>query len=69
MNLPTRSYNFLRRAGLNTSEDIFQHSDSIYKIRNCGEKSFTEILNAMKNLGYDTSVMEQNNPYNWGCEK
>lgn len=65
MNLSIRPYNILRRAGLNTSEDVYQNSDRIYKLRNCGEISYREIVNAMKELGYDTTTMEQNKLDSW----
>ena len=52
LNLSVRSYNCLKRAGINTVKELISRSsDDLYKIRNFGKKSFDEITLKLKELG------------------
>lgn len=74
LDLSIRSFNCLKRAGINTVEDMISiidngGIDACMKIRNLGRKSLEEILYKLQNIGYpadhavDRFVVElQNNP-------
>jgi len=52
LDLSVRSYNCLKRAGMNTVEDLTNRSEEdMMKVRNLGRKSLEEVLNKMANLG------------------
>jgi len=52
MDLSVRSYNCLKRAGINTVEDLANKTeDEMMKVRNLGRKSLEEVLNKMAELG------------------
>ncbi|MDR1253917.1 MAG: DNA-directed RNA polymerase subunit alpha [Oscillospiraceae bacterium] len=54
LDLSVRSFNCLKRAGVNTLEDLVHKSENdIVKVRNLGKKSFNEVLNKLKSLGFD----------------
>ncbi len=54
MDLSVRSYNCLKRAGINTLEDIIQCTmEDMAKVRNLGRKSLEEVINKVRVLGYD----------------
>ena len=57
LDLSVRSYNCLKRAGINTVEDLCAKSmDDLMKVRNMGRKSLDEILNKLEGMGLHLSV-------------
>ena len=51
LDLSVRSYNCLKRAGINTVEDLINRSEEdMMKVRNLGRKSLEEVINKLKNL-------------------
>lgn len=59
LDLSVRSYNCLKRAGINTVEDLTNRTEEdMMKVRNLGRKSLEEVLNKMKALGLALSPME-----------
>ena len=56
LELSVRSYNCLKRAGINTvSELTNKTSDDMMKVRNLGRKSLEEVLAKLKELGLQLS--------------
>ena len=52
LELSVRSYNCLKRAGINTVEDLCTKTmDDLMKVRNMGRKSLDEILNKLESMG------------------
>lgn len=52
LELSVRSYNCLKRAGINTVEELINRSsEDMMKVRNLGRKSLEEVLNKLKELG------------------
>ncbi|WP_040410822.1 DNA-directed RNA polymerase subunit alpha [Desulfosporosinus sp. OT] len=52
LNLSVRSYNCLKRAGINRVEDLTQKTEEdMIKVRNLGRKSFEEVEYKLKELG------------------
>ena len=52
MDLSVRSYNCLKRAGINTVEDLVSKSeDEMMKVRNLGKKSLEEVLQKLESMG------------------
>ena len=52
LELSVRSYNCLKRAGINTVEDLRAKTmDDLMKVRNMGRKSLDEILNKLESMG------------------
>ena len=52
MDLSVRSFNCLKRAGINTVEDLISKSEEeMMKVRNLGRKSLEEVLAKLKELG------------------
>jgi len=52
LDLSVRSYNCLKRAGINTVEDLANKTEEdMMKVRNLGRKSLEEVLNKMTDLG------------------
>ena len=52
MDLSVRSYNCLKRAGINTVEELTNKtSDDMMKVRNLGRKSLEEVIEKLKELG------------------
>ncbi|MCI8372158.1 MAG: DNA-directed RNA polymerase subunit alpha [Lachnospiraceae bacterium] len=52
LELSVRSYNCLKRAGINTVEELTNKtSDDMMKVRNLGRKSLEEVLAKLKDLG------------------
>ncbi len=52
LDLSVRSYNCLKRAGINTVEDLTQRrEEEMMKVRNLGRKSLDEVCNKLQNLG------------------
>ncbi|WP_105616877.1 DNA-directed RNA polymerase subunit alpha [Vallitalea okinawensis] len=51
LDLSVRSYNCLKRAGINTVEDLTNRTEEeMMKVRNLGRKSLEEVLNKMQEL-------------------
>ena len=56
LDFTVRSYNCLKKAGVNTIPDLTSMSYiELLKIKNLGRKSLNEIIDKMKELGYDLS--------------
>ena len=54
LDLSVRSYNCLKRAGINFVEDLANKTEEdMMKVRNLGRKSLEEVLNKMKELGLE----------------
>ena len=52
MDLSVRSYNCLKRANINTIEDLTRKSkDDMLKVRNLGLKSLEEVINKLESMG------------------
>lgn len=52
MDLSVRSFNCLKRAGINNVEDLINRSeDDMMKVRNLGRKSYEEVLNKLASMG------------------
>lgn len=52
LDLSVRSYNCLKRAGINTVQELSQRSmDDMMKVRNLGKKSLEEVERKLKELG------------------
>ena len=51
LDLSVRSYNCLKRAGINTVEDLTNKSEEdMMKVRNLGKKSLEEVINKLYGL-------------------
>ncbi len=56
LELSVRSYNCLKRAGINTVEELCNKtSEDMMKVRNLGRKSLEEVLAKLKELGLQLS--------------
>ena len=52
LDLSVRSFNCLKRAGINTVEELTSKTtEDMMKVRNLGRKSLDEVLNKLKELG------------------
>ena len=52
LELSVRSYNCLKRAGINTVEELCNKTpDDMMKVRNLGRKSLEEVLGKLQELG------------------
>ena len=59
LELSVRSYNCLKRAGINTVEELTNRtSDDMMKVRNLGRKSLEEVLAKLKELGLSLNPSE-----------
>lgn len=53
LDLSVRSFNCLKRAGINTVEDLISKSEEeMMKVRNLGKKSLEEVIEKLKSLGF-----------------
>ena len=60
LELSVRSYNCLKRAGINTVEELTNRtSDDMMKVRNLGRKSLEEVLAKLKELGLQLNPTEE----------
>ena len=60
LDLSVRSYNCLKRAGINTVEDLSKKTEEdMMKVRNLGRKSLEEVLKKMSDLGLDLTPLEE----------
>lgn len=54
LDLSVRSFNCLKRAGINTVEDLINKSeDEMMKVRNLGKKSLEEVVAKLRSLGFN----------------
>lgn len=61
LELSVRSYNCLKRAGINTVEELCNRTpDDMMKVRNLGRKSLEEVLAKLKDLGLSLRQSEEN---------
>ncbi|MEG6523394.1 DNA-directed RNA polymerase subunit alpha [Desulfotomaculum sp. 1211_IL3151] len=52
LDMSVRSYNCLKRAGINTVEELIQRNEEdMMKVRNLGKKSLEEVINKLHELG------------------
>lgn len=59
LELSVRSYNCLKRAGINTVEELTNRtSEDMMKVRNLGRKSLEEVLGKLKELGLSLNLGE-----------
>ena len=57
LELSVRSYNCLKRAGINTVEELItRSSDDMIKVRNLGKKSLDEVVAKLKELGLSLRI-------------
>ena len=60
LELSVRSYNCLKRAGINTVEELCNRtSDDMMKVRNLGRKSLEEVLAKLKELGLQLNPSDE----------
>ena len=60
LELSVRSYNCLKRAGINTVEELCNRtSDDMMKVRNLGRTSLEEVLAKLKELGLELNQSEE----------
>lgn len=53
LELSVRSFNCLKRAGINTLEDLIEFGEeNVVKVRNLGKKSLDEVIEKLHSLGY-----------------
>ena len=61
LELSVRSYNCLKRAGINTVEELTNRTpEDMMKVRNLGRKSLEEVLAKLKELNLQLSPSEEN---------
>ncbi len=59
LDLSVRSYNCLKRAGINTVDDLIKRSeDDMLKVRNLGRKSLEEVIKKLEDLGLGLKAQE-----------
>jgi DNA-directed RNA polymerase subunit alpha len=60
LELSVRSYNCLKRAGINTVEELTNRtSEDMMKVRNLGRKSLEEVLAKLKELGLSLNLNDE----------
>jgi len=60
LDLSVRSFNCLKRAGINTVDDLINKSqEDMMKVRNLGKKSFEEVRAKLQSLGFDLASNEE----------
>ena len=56
LDLSVRSFNCLKRAGINTVQELINKSEEdMMKVRNLGRKSLEEVVNKLNSLGFNLS--------------
>ena len=67
LDLSVRSFNCLKRAGINTVEDLISKSeDEMMKVRNLGRKSLEEVVAKLDSLGFKLSKDDESRKgVNW----
>ena len=59
LDLSVRSYNCLKRAGINTVEDLTKRTEEdMVKVRNLGRKSLEEVIEKLHGLGQSFAKKE-----------
>ena len=62
LELSVRSFNCLKRAGINTVDDLINRSEEdMLKVRNLGKKSFEEVKSKLDSLGLNLSPSDNDN--------
>lgn len=60
LDLSVRSFNCLKRAGINTVDDLINKSEEeMMKVRNLGRKSFEEVRDKLTSLGFQLNSEEE----------
>ena len=60
LDLSVRSFNCLKRAGINTVDDLINKSEEeMMKVRNLGKKSLEEVISKLESLGFNLSKEEE----------
>lgn len=60
LDLSVRSFNCLKRAGINTVEDLINKSeDEMMKVRNLGRKSLEEVIAKLNSLGFNLTTDDE----------
>ena len=60
LDLSVRSFNCLKRAGINTVEDLISKTEEdMMKVRNLGRKSLDEVIAKLKSMGLSLSKGEE----------
>lgn len=60
LELSVRSYNCLKRAGINTVQDLTSRTeDEMMRVRNLGRKSLDEVIEKLHSMGLDLSPSEE----------
>lgn len=60
LDLSVRSFNCLKRAGINTVEDLTTKTeDDMMKVRNLGKKSLDEVINKLHSFGLDLRAEDE----------
>ncbi len=60
LDLSVRSFNCLKRAGINNVEDLISKTeDDMMKVRNLGRKSLEEVINKLASLGFSLRDEEE----------
>lgn len=60
LDLSVRSFNCLKRAGINTVGDLINKSeDDMMKVRNLGKKSLEEVIYKLESLGFNLNPEEE----------
>ena len=58
--MSVRSFNCLKRAGIDTVEDLINRTeDDMMKVRNLGKKSLEEVIQKLHSLGLDLKKEEE----------
>ena len=61
LDFSVRSFNCLKRAGINTVEDLVSKSeDEMMKVRNLGRKSLEEVMAKLDSLGFKLNTDDDN---------
>ena len=65
LDLSVRSYNCLKRAGINTVEELCNRtSEDMMKVRNMGRKSLEEVQNKLAMMGLSLASDDSSNSNN-----
>ena len=60
LDLSVRSFNCLKRAGINTVEDLINKSEEdMMKVRNLGRKSLEEVVAKLESLGFSLTPTDE----------
>lgn len=60
LDLSVRSFNCLKRAGINTVEDLTNKTEEeMMKVRNLGRKSLEEVFQKLNELGFQLKPSEE----------